>query len=116
MTGDSGWVPLQMQLDYVVLKYWFRACSLPTNRYVRWTSEIANRGKVKRVSRTRNLIEKIHLENQLEGAVNEMKDVIWNALADYYRGMYRNGGIVCGMWRKSKRGFLELETSLRRST
>ena len=32
LTGDSGWVPLQMQLDYVVLKYWFRACSLPTNR------------------------------------------------------------------------------------
>jgi len=40
----------------------------------------------------RNLIEKIHLENQLEGAliVNEMNDVLWNALTDHYVQKWRD--------------------------
>ena len=45
LIGDSEWIPLQMHLQFTVLKFWLRACSLCPNRLVRkvfiWASEIA---------------------------------------------------------------------------
>ena len=29
LTGDSGWVPLQMRLEFPVLKNWYCVCNLP---------------------------------------------------------------------------------------
>ena len=62
-----------MHLQYTVLKFWLRTCSLTPNRLVRkvfiWASEIADKGKNNWVSRTRDLREKIHIEYQLNGAL-----------------------------------------------
>ena len=83
LIGDSGWVPLQMQLQYTVLKFWLRACSLPPNRLVRkvfiWASEIADKGKTNWVSRTRDLLEKIHIEYQINGMLD---------IKELYRALY----------------------------
>lgn len=95
LIGDSGWVPLQMQLQYTVLKFWLRACSLPPNRLVRkvfiWASEIADKGKTNWVSRTRDLLEKIHIEYQINGMldIKELQGAIWNALAQHYLDKWR---------------------------
>ena len=62
-----------MHLQYTVLKFWLRTWSLTPNRLVRklftWASEIADKGKNNWVSRTRDLLEKIHIEYQLDGAL-----------------------------------------------
>ena len=94
---------------------------MPTSRLVRkifrWTSEIADRGKVNWVSRTRNLIEKLHIENQLEGAltVNKMKDVLWNALANHYEEKWRDSVWDAGALGSESGGKLVLYRQLKTS-
>ena len=95
LIGDSGWIPLQMYLQYTVLKFWLRACSLPPNRLVRkifiWASEIADQGKNNWVSRTRDLLEKIHIEHQVDGtlSVKELQGTIWYALGHHFFDKWR---------------------------
>ena len=49
LIGDSGWVPLQMRLEYTVLKYWYRVCNLPLerlpNKVFLWAGKVAHIGK-----------------------------------------------------------------------
>ena len=83
LIGDSEWIPLQMHVQFTVLKFWLRACSLSPNRLVRkvfffiWASEIADKGKNNWVARTRDLLVKIHIEYQID----ELQCIMWNALA-----------------------------------
>ena len=93
----------------------------PSNRLVRkvfsWASEIADRGKTNWVTRTRNLIEKLHLEYQLDGAlhVNEMKDVLWNALDDQFEGKWRSSVWDAGALGSESGGKLVLYRQLKTS-
>ena len=65
----------------------------------------------------KNLIEKIHLENQLEGAliVNEMNDVLWNALTDHYVQKWRDSVWDAGVLVSESGGKLVLYRQLKTS-
>ena len=35
LLGDSGWYPIEMQLQFILLKYWYHLCSLGADRIPR---------------------------------------------------------------------------------
>lgn len=49
LEGDSGWPPMQLQLQYTMVKYWVRVCAMPLSRIPKvaylWSCEIADSGK-----------------------------------------------------------------------
>ena len=52
---------------------------------------IADKGKNNWVSRTRDLLEKIHIEYQVDGTLNvkELQGTIWNALGHHFFDKWR---------------------------
>ena len=56
-----------------------------------WASEIADKGKNNWVARTRDLLEKIHIEYQFDGTLNtkELQGNIWNALGHQFFDKWR---------------------------
>ena len=56
-----------------------------------WASEIADKGKNNWVSRTRGLLEKIHIEYQVDGTLNvqELQGTIWNTLGHHFLDKWR---------------------------
>ncbi len=97
--GDSGWVPLKMHRQCMVLKYWFRACSLPPNGLVRkvvlWMCKIVDGGKVKWVARTRSLLHAC-MEGRVDGTL-EIRGLRDALLADNF--LDSSGKLACGVGR-----------------
>ena len=57
IAADSGWVPIQMRLEYSLFKYWYRVCNLsherlPTKVFI-WAGKIADLGKKNWVSQVK---------------------------------------------------------------
>ena len=65
LLGDFGWVPIQMRLEYALLKYWYRVCNLPQERLPKkvfiWAGKIADLGKKNWVSQVRLLLGELNL-------------------------------------------------------
>ena len=96
LIGDSGWVPLQMSLQFVSIKYWFRIYNLPCDRLPNkaylWGCEIADCGKKNWVFYIRNLLNSIDMQYSFPDTCNprETLDHIWDALADKFLKAWQN--------------------------
>ena len=84
LIGDSDWVPLQMSLQFVSIKYWFRIYNLPCDRLPNkaylWGCEIADCGKKNWVFYIRNLLNSIDMQYSFPDTCNprETLDHIWD--------------------------------------
>ena len=82
LEGDSGWPPMQLQLQYTMVKYWVRVCAMPLSRIPKvaylWSCEIADSGKKSWGYHIRGLVAGLNLhEFHNDG-------IIWDALADTF--------------------------------
>ena len=98
LEGDSGWPPLQMQLQYTLVKYWVRVCEMPLSRipklaYV-WSRELADSGKKSWGYHIRELVEGLKLHEFHEclpvGNPPEVYSIVWDALADKFTQSWRH--------------------------
>ena len=80
LIGDSGWVPLQMRLEYNLLKYWYCVHNLPQERLPKktfiWAGNVADVGKKIWVSQVRLLLEDLNLSNVFLNVGNNKKKTL----------------------------------------
>ena len=88
LLGDSGWPPIQLQLQFTMLKYWFRLCSMPSERVPKqaflWSRSLSNSGKVTWASHTSDLLDGLELHISSPNGLQSCKfyDCLWDALAN----------------------------------
>ena len=93
LEDDSGWPPMQLQLQYTMLKYWFRVCSMSESRLPRqaflWSCQLADSGKQSWAFHVRNLIDGLNISEisplSLDtGTPTSVHRILWEALACKY--------------------------------
>jgi len=88
LLGDSGWPPIQLHLQFTMLKYWFRVCSMPLERVPKqvflWSRSLSDSGKITWASHASNLLDGLDLHISSPNGLQASKfyDYLWDALAN----------------------------------
>ena len=88
LLGDSGWPPIQLHLQFTILKYWFRVCSMPLERVpkqvILWSRSLSDSGKITWASHASNLLDGLDLHVSSPNGLQASKfyDYLWDALAN----------------------------------
>ena len=65
LLGDSGWSPIQLHLQFTMLKNWFRVCSMSSERVPKqaflWSCSLSDSGKVRWASHASDLLDRLDL-------------------------------------------------------
>ena len=93
LEGDSGWPPIQLQLQFTLVKYWFRLCSMPTGRLPKcaylWSRELADSGRKSWAYHMRDIVEGLSLHEFYPSSIPVgnppvVNNIIWEALANKF--------------------------------
>ena len=90
LLGDSGWPPIQLHLQFTMLKYWFRVCSMSSERVPKqaflWSCSLSDSGKVTWASHASDLLDRLDLHIFSPDGLqsNKFYDCLWDALANKF--------------------------------
>ena len=90
LLGDSGWPPIQLHLQFTMLKYWFRVCSMSSERVPKqaflWSRSLSDPGKVTWASHASDLLDRLDLHISSPDGLqsNKFYDCLWDALANKF--------------------------------
>ena len=84
--GEMGWVPLQAQIKFSIIKFWHRICSLPTHRLPnivhRWNSDQAEIGLNNWGDKTLKLFPNFSLTNFSKLDSNSFQNAAWDRILE----------------------------------
>ena len=99
--GDSGWSPIDLHLQHIVLKYWHRLGSMPLDRIPKkvfcWCSKYAATGKKNWSFHVKKLLKSVDNESICFDSFRTFSVSVWDALACRHLDAWRravNGGDV----------------------
>ena len=83
--GDSRWPPIQLQLQFVLLKYWYNVSFMDNVRLPKkvfcWASELAKKGKKSWCLKVDKLLGELDRSEINFESKNKYCDSVWDALA-----------------------------------
>ena len=101
LLGDSGWSPIDLHLQYIVLKYWHCLGSMPLDRIPKkvfcWCSKYAAIGKKNWSFHVKKLLKSVDNESICFNSFRTISVSVWDALACRHLDAWRravNGGDV----------------------
>ena len=92
LLGDSGWPPIHLKLEYVLIKYWYRIGCMPLGRIPKkvflWSMQLANKGKKTWVFLVNKRLSSINPYLSFNSRAH-FCDSLWEALASEHLAAWR---------------------------
>ena len=93
LLGDSGWPPIQLQLQFVLLKYWYKVNSMDNERLPKkifcWAKELASKGKKSWCFKVNKLMSELDSSKISFASTNKYYDSLWCVLAEKFLASWR---------------------------
>ena len=93
LLGDSGWPPIQLQLQFVLLKYWYKVSSMDNERLPKkifcWAKELASKGKKSWCFKVNKLMSELDSSKISFASTNKYYDSLWCVLAEKFLASWR---------------------------